>query len=86
MTMHSHPPIGIRWECPACALFASPARVELKPKAWDVMRRAVEDGVAYGLRRSQKHVDAPLSSEEQKRIADQIVTSVLGEISEWFDP
>lgn len=52
----------------------------MRVRAYDVLARAIEDGVAYGVRRAHKHVANP--SEEQLREA--IGQAVLSEISEWF--
>jgi hypothetical protein len=38
-------------------------------------------GVAYGWQRAQKHVDTP----DAETIEEQIVTTVLNEICEYFD-
>ena len=53
----------------------------LKVRAYPVLRRAVEEGVAYGWRRAHKHTDTP----DPKAIEEQIVDAVLGEICEYFD-
>ena len=50
-------------------------------RAYTVLRRAVEEGVAYGWRRAHKHTHAP----DEKLIEDQIVTGVLNEICLYFD-
>jgi predicted Zn-dependent protease with MMP-like domain len=46
-----------------------------------VLRRAVEEGAAYGWRRAHKHTDAP----GEDAIVDQIVQGVLKEVCEYFD-
>jgi hypothetical protein len=53
----------------------------MKLRAYPVLRRAVEDGVAYGWRRAHKHSDAPGA----ETIDEQIVTAVLNEICQYFD-
>lgn len=50
-------------------------------RSYDVLRRAVEDGVAYGYRRAHKYVDKP----EEEAVKEAIESAVLGEICEWFD-
>jgi hypothetical protein len=50
-------------------------------RAYTVLCRAVEDGVAYGCRRAHKHTAAP----DVNTIEEQIVTGVLNEISLYFD-
>ena len=53
----------------------------MKVRAYFVLRRAVEEGVAYGWRRAHKHSDQPDAS----TIDDQIVTAVLHQGCEDFD-
>ena len=53
----------------------------LRLRAFPVLSRAVEEGVAYGWRRAHKHTDTP----DPKAIEEQIVDAVLGEICEYFD-
>ena len=50
-------------------------------RAYPVLCRAIEEGVAYGWRRAHKHTDAP----DVAAIEEQIVTGVLNEISLYFD-
>ena len=52
----------------------------MKVRAYEVLRRAVEEGVAYGWQRAHKHTDSPSGDAVQ----DQIVTAVLSEVSEVF--
>ena len=58
-----------------------PVRGGMKVRAYDVLRRAVEEGAAYGWRRAHKHTDAP----GEDAIVDQIVQGVLHEVCEYFD-
>jgi hypothetical protein len=58
-----------------------PVRGGMKIRAYPILSRAVEEGVAYGWRRAHKHVDAP----DAKSIEEQIVTAVLSEICEYFN-
>jgi hypothetical protein len=53
----------------------------LKVRAYDVLRRAIEEGVEYGWRRAHKHTDAP----DAEAIKDQVTTSILNEVCEYFD-
>lgn len=46
-----------------------PVRGGMKVRAYDVLRRAVEEGTAYGWRRAHKHSDTP----GEDAIVDQIV-------------
>jgi hypothetical protein len=52
----------------------------MKTRAYPILCRAVEEGVAYGLRRAHKYNDAP----DVKSIEEQVVTAVLNEICEYF--
>lgn len=53
----------------------------LRVRAYDVLRRAIEEGVEYGWRRAHKHTDTP----DAEAIKDQIVTGILNEVCEYFD-
>lgn len=53
----------------------------LKVRVYPVLRRAVEEGAAHGMRRAFKHSDNP--SHEQ--IVEHVVENVMMEICEWFD-
>ena len=53
----------------------------LKVRAYDVLRRAIEEGVEYGWRRAHKHTDAP----DADTIKDQVTTGILNEVCEYFD-
>jgi hypothetical protein len=58
-----------------------PVRGGMKVRAYDVLRRALEEGAEYGWRRAHKHTDAP----DEETIKDQIVTAILNEVCEYFD-
>lgn len=53
---------------------------QMRPKTYQVLELAVEDGVKSGWHRAHKHVNNP--SENDIQIAIQ--ESVLGSIYEWF--
>ena len=53
----------------------------LNLRAYPVLSRAIEEGVAYGWRCAHKHTEAP----DEEAIRDHIVTAVLDEICEYFD-
>jgi hypothetical protein len=53
----------------------------MKVRAYSVLRRAVEEGVAYGWRRAHKYSEEP----DATSIEEQIVTAVLNEVCEYFD-
>ena len=52
----------------------------MRVRAYDVLRRAVEEGVEYGWRRAHKHTDRP----DADAIKDQFVTGILNEVCEYF--
>lgn len=52
----------------------------LRPKTWEVLRMAVEEGVALGYNRAHKHQDNP----DEHAIKAAIEETVLGCICEWF--
>jgi len=54
--------------------------VPVKPKEWDVLRLAVEQGTRSGFHRIGKH-DLGSGPEGE----DAVVEAVLSAISEWFD-
>lgn len=49
-------------------------------RAFSVLERAVEEGVAYGWRRAHKHTDDPTA----EAIQEQVVAGVLSEVCEYF--
>ena len=53
----------------------------LKPKAYEVLSRAVEEGIESGWRRAHKHVENP--SEEAVHTA--IYDAVMAQVFEYFD-
>lgn len=57
-----------------------PVRGGMKVRAYPVLYRAVEEGVAYGWRRAHKHTDKP----DAAAIEEQIVTAVVNEVCEYF--
>ncbi len=59
----------------------SPVTGGLRVRSYEVLRRAVEEGVAYGWRRAHKHTEAP----GEDTIKDEIVSAVLNEVAEYFD-
>lgn len=58
-----------------------PIRGGLEVRAYPVLCRAVEEGVAYGWRRAHKHIDTP----DAETIKEQIVSAVLNEVCQYFD-
>ena len=57
----------------------------MKPKSYEVLRMAVENGVGYGWRRAFKHRDDEPLEDQADGIRDAIVEGVLNEICEWFE-
>ena len=55
-----------------------PKKVTLVPKAWEVVSRAVEEGVGFGLNRAFKHVDNP----SRELIAEAVEREVMNALSE----
>lgn len=54
----------------------------LKVKTYEVIRRAVEEGVARGIRRAFKHSDRVLTGPEEERLREAVETAVMGDLSE----
>jgi hypothetical protein len=52
----------------------------MKAKEYEVLRRCVDEGVAYGLTRAYKHTSTP----EEETIKGAIEQAVMDAISEWF--
>lgn len=52
----------------------------LRVRAYEVLRRAVEDGIDYGWMRAHKHTDTP----SQHAIKNEILQGILNEVCEWF--
>lgn len=55
----------------------------LTPRTYQVLERAVEEGVSYGYRRAHKHLDQGQTPSEQM-LKDAIQDAVLNSITEWF--
>ena len=53
----------------------------MRVKTYNVLSRAVEDGIACGWRVTHKHTDTP----GEDAIKEQVEMSVLNEICEWFE-
>lgn len=53
----------------------------VRVRAYEVMSRAVDEGVAYGWNRAHKHDDHPDSDAIRNAVSD----AVLQEIGEYFD-
>jgi len=53
----------------------------MRIKAYNILERAIEEGIAYGYRRAHKHTDNP--TEEQ--IKQAMIDGVINEICEVID-
>lgn len=53
----------------------------MKARTYEIMRRAVEEGVAYGWRRAHKYNDKPDDASLKEAIED----GVMSEVCEWFE-
>ena len=51
----------------------------IRVNAYDVISRAVEEGVTYGLNRAYKHTDSPTRDDMEREVA-QAVTNELCEV------
>jgi hypothetical protein len=52
----------------------------MRVRAYEVLSRAVEEGVAYGWRRAHKHTDSP----GEDAVQQEVVQAVLNELCEYF--
>lgn len=52
----------------------------MRPKTYQVLALAVEEGVKLGWQRAHKHVDNP----DEHAVTQEIESAVLGSICEWF--
>jgi hypothetical protein len=55
--------------------------MKVSVKVYEVIRRAVEEGVAYGYQRAFKHTDTP----SEETIKEQIEHAVMNAVSEVID-
>lgn len=54
---------------------------KIKLRAYDLIARAVEEGVEYGWRRAHKHTDTPTADHVQ----EQVYMAVMNAIAEIID-
>lgn len=52
----------------------------MKPNSYKLMCMAVEEGVAYGIKRAYKHNDNPSDSDIKLEVTDAVITHIC----EWF--
>lgn len=57
----------------------------MKSKTYKLLSQAVEEGVAYGVRRYYKHLDNCPTEEELRAMSDCVTAHALDQICEWFD-
>lgn len=53
----------------------------MKPKTYQVLTMAVEEGAAYGVMKAFKHSDNPTHEYITNCVADAVINSIC----EWFD-
>lgn len=54
----------------------------VRVRVYDVVSRAVEEGVAAGIRRAHKHTDAPTAADVHDEV-ERAVMLALGEVLDW---
>jgi hypothetical protein len=57
---------------------------DVKANEYDLMVRAVEEGVAYGLNRAFKHRSDSLTDDQRLAISTAVEEAVMNTICEWF--
>lgn len=57
----------------------------MKAKEFEVLQRAVEEGVRYGIRRYNKYAKELVPAENVEMLAGHIDEAVLNTICEWFE-
>lgn len=53
----------------------------MKPRTYEILRRAIEEGLAYGWSRTHKHTDTP----EREAALNEIETAIWAAIDDVFD-
>ena len=53
----------------------------LRVRVYEVLHRAIEEGLDYGWMRAHKHTDHP----DEATIKDQILQGILNEVCEYFE-
>lgn len=53
---------------------------EMRVRSYDVLYRAVEEGLGYGWHRAHKHTDSP----DEDAIKQQMLDGVMGAVCEYF--
>jgi hypothetical protein len=58
-----------------------PSLEKMKPKIYNILSEAIEEGITLGYRRAHKHVDNP----SEQHILDSIHDSIMNQVCEYFD-
>jgi hypothetical protein len=58
---------------------------KLVARVYPILEQSVEEGVAAGLRRADKHADDPLTESQIDRVSECVRQAVLDAIMERFD-
>ncbi len=53
----------------------------MRVRAYEVLRRAIEEGLEYGWRRAHKHTDTP----DESSLKDEVLQGIMNEVCEVFD-
>ena len=53
----------------------------MKPKIYNILSDAIEDGIRYGYQRAHKHTDDP----DRAVIENEIHNAIMGQIFQYFD-
>ena len=53
----------------------------MRVRAYEVLRRAIEEGLEHGWRRAHKHTASP----GEATLKDEVVQGILNEVCEYFD-
>jgi hypothetical protein len=54
-------------------------------RAWDIVTRAVEEGLSYGIGRLFKHEDGPFTEAQLRERQDTLVLAIQNALSEVID-
>ncbi|MFZ5786915.1 MAG: hypothetical protein ACOY3Y_10780 [Acidobacteriota bacterium] len=53
----------------------------MRVRAYEVLRRAIEEGLEYGWRRAHKHTDTP----DEAPLKEEVLQGIMNEVCEVFD-
>ena len=53
----------------------------MKPKTYNILSEAIEDGIRYGYQRAYKHTDDP----DRGVIENEIYRAIMEQIEQYFD-